>query len=104
MAERAKLVLDPVTWYRGMGDDESSLRRVADGRMCCLGFDCIRRGLRADDITDKAVPSDVPVLGADERAVFLRKLNGASHGLEQDIAGINDDDEIPVTRDGDVER
>lgn len=48
-------VIKKSRWYRGKGGVQSVLLRREDGKMCCLGFDCLRRGLNPKQI--EGVPS-----------------------------------------------
>lgn len=52
-----KLVIDREQWYRGRA--KGSLLRRVDGKMCCLGFDCLRRGLTAEEITCIGTPEEL---------------------------------------------
>jgi hypothetical protein len=54
------LVIERDRWLRG-DLRNSMLLRDADGKMCCLGFDCIRRGLRSDQIRNVYTPEDLLV-------------------------------------------
>lgn len=50
------LIIDRLTWLRGQG--RSQLRRVTDGKMCCLGFECIQlHALTEGQITGLATPA-----------------------------------------------
>lgn len=101
--EKVKLVLDPKTWYRGLGEAGSALY-TDDERMCCLGFECVRRGYEADVKRGYGLPSECE-LRIDDRMVFTQDTSGSeSICIESTIAGINDDISIPVTREGDLER
>ena len=51
-----KLVIDRLKWLRGSRHGISRLHRY-DGLMCCLGFECLRRGAEIDDIRDMASPA-----------------------------------------------
>lgn len=52
-----KFVIDRNQWLRGNGV-ESSLRRIDDGKMCCLGFYGLACGIPVDEIVDHGDPSD----------------------------------------------
>lgn len=54
-----KLVIDRARWLRGEGSGESYLLRESDGKMCCLGFYCLARGLTAEEIKGIKTPTDV---------------------------------------------
>lgn len=60
-----KLVIDRSKWYRGKGGEDSRLL-LADGQMCCLGFDLLRRGLQPQDIRGVGTPDQ---LNAEEDAL-----------------------------------
>lgn len=53
------LTIDRNMWLRGEGGERSKLLRPSDGKMCCLGFDALARGLSKDDIFDRSGPSAV---------------------------------------------
>lgn len=106
----AKLVLDPKRWLRGRlawrKDDgflekNSYLLRERDGRMCCLGFECVRRGLSESTIAGAGLPSEV--LSDRGSKAFLAEVPGGVD-LETCIAGINDDKVFAITRSGDLAR
>lgn len=49
------LIIDRMKWLRGIGGEQSKLLD-ANGRMCCLGFECRRLGLEKRDILGVVVP------------------------------------------------
>lgn len=53
MAE--KLVIDRTRWLRG--ESQGVLLRARDGKMCCLGFEAIRRGCTEDEIAGVTTPA-----------------------------------------------
>jgi hypothetical protein len=107
----ATLVLDPKRWLRGRlawatdcyGEKEkdSYLLRPSDRLMCCLGFECRRRGLSEKQIEGAGLPSSV--LPERSRAIFLEPARGGLD-VESSIASINDNLSIPLTRKGDLAR
>lgn len=56
-----KLIIDRQRWLRGEGPSKSCLLRAEDGKMCCLGFDLLRRGFTAEQITNVAGPESLGV-------------------------------------------
>jgi len=86
-------IIERSKWYRGKGGAESRLLRE-DGTMCCLGFDCIRRGIPEGELF--IAPSPKSLL----RSVYDPALEGlvkpAPSGLPMstdvvvEIIGIND--------------
>lgn len=44
------------TWLRGEGSTDSSLLRVKDGKMCCLGSICLQGGLTPSQIAHRTAP------------------------------------------------
>lgn len=55
-----KLTIDRSKWLRGEGAGDSYLLRERDGKMCCLGFWCLVKGLTAEQITGRTTPSQIP--------------------------------------------
>lgn len=106
----ATLVLDPKRWLRGPmpnkapgHDGGSFLLRPGDELMCCLGFECLRRGVKAKSMLATAIPSDLARIPGGKSA-FTVEVNGYGDTLEREIATINDTDEIPRSRKGDLAR
>lgn len=52
-----KLVIDRAKWLRGQGG--GSLLEPQSGKMCCLGFECLRLGFTENDISNKGYPSNI---------------------------------------------
>ena len=50
------LVIDRGRWLRGEGPKDSFLKRQRDGKMCCLGFEALRRGYTEEDIMGASGP------------------------------------------------
>jgi len=98
----ATLVLDPDTWLRGEGSIPSALLRPYDGKMCCLGFECLRRGADKRAIESVKIPSGVRHHKIKRRVFEAKEAPGLRR--EMAIAQINDDTGIPVTRAGDLKR
>ena len=71
-----KLIIDRTKWFRGQEFSESYLRRKEDGKMCCLGFECLLRGLSEAEITEIKMPSNVMAAHGIEK---FEKLNGLSN-------------------------
>ena len=69
-----KLVIDRTRWLRGEGPEESALLRPTDNKMCCLGFDALRRGLTSDEIKGVEAPKNYPLWnrGLSSRTIFLK--------------------------------
>jgi hypothetical protein len=108
----ATLVLNPKLWLRGRlawvsigerGPKElnSYLVRPSDSRMCCLGFECRRRGLSAKALAGFGLPSQV-LPATQIRPFLLLQSDGAD--LETGIARINDSTDLPLSRKGDLAR
>ena len=55
MAEKIKLTIDRQKWYRGKIQGSMLLRD--DGRMCCLGFACLAKGVPREQILHRGTPS-----------------------------------------------
>lgn len=51
-----KLVIDRSKWLRGEGSTNSQLRRLSDGKMCCLGFHALACGADKKLITGSTQP------------------------------------------------
>lgn len=58
MKKIRKLVIDCSRWIRGRKGGESKLLNE-NGNMCCLGFECLARGLTENDIRDRTRPCRV---------------------------------------------
>ena len=56
---KEKLIIDRSKWLRGEGPSRSYLLRAEDGKMCCLGFECLLRGQKEDDILLVKMPSAI---------------------------------------------
>lgn len=98
----ATLVLDPKRWRRGAG--WGSLLGF-DNKMCCLGFECIRRGLSESDIIDVDLPSGVKRrFGKGPFRTLVDDEYMDRREVEDIIAEINDDDCIETNREGDLAR
>jgi hypothetical protein len=54
-----KLVIDRSKWLRGEDGKDTSLLRLEDGKMCCLGFYCHALGFRAAELRDVPDPEDL---------------------------------------------
>lgn len=52
------LIIDRNKWLRGESAN-SYLLREDDGKMCCLGFESLRRGLSEEEITNVEAPQGV---------------------------------------------
>lgn len=52
------VTIDRKKWFRGDGGLKSSLR-LPGGKQCCLGFACRALGLKAKQILNRGMPSDV---------------------------------------------
>ena len=46
-------------WFRGEGDDDSKLRRIKDGKQCCLGFYLEACGVKLESLDDIASPMEL---------------------------------------------
>lgn len=52
------LIIDRNRWARGVSE-YAALLRPDNGKMCCLGFECLRRGFTEKEILDRGMPSDL---------------------------------------------
>ncbi len=51
------LIIKRSEWYRGHGSYESRLIRELDGLKCCLGFECLSRGIEYRNLIGRTIPS-----------------------------------------------
>lgn len=51
-----ELIIDRAKWFRGKGAYHSRLL-TSDGKMCCLGFECMARGYTEQQIKDVDAPT-----------------------------------------------
>lgn len=96
MARVTEFVIDRRHWYRGKGSNESCLLRVDDGQMCCLGFYSLACGLKREDIVDECMPNSLKDdLPGEMEWLIAEAGSGNPRHIEDIIAGINDDRELP---------
>lgn len=72
------------------------LRQHGTGKMCCLGFEMLRRGFTPKEITEKAMPYDVasePLKGLVRRDKELRR-GVANTAVCGSLAAINDNPDV----------
>jgi hypothetical protein len=68
-----KLIIDRGKWYRGQPEG-SALLREEDGKMCCLGFDCLRRGFTPDRLIGVMVPESIATALEEDNLTRLKGL------------------------------
>jgi hypothetical protein len=68
-----KLVIDRSRWLRGEGPSTSSMIRLRDEKMCCLGFFGLACGIERDRLLNRLVPT---ILQSPNWPVWLVDLGG----------------------------
>lgn len=80
------LFIDRSRWLRGDGNGQLLRRR--DGKMCCLGFECLRRGVSPDLIAGFDMPRELDV----DHKLLAGLIEGCGNDsrIARDLAGVND--------------
>lgn len=87
-----KLVIDRAKWLRGEGSKRSYLLRVADQKMCCLGFYGRQIGMTPVELMGYGTPihtdnEDWPSWLVERREAPMRSTHSATCGA---LMGLND--------------
>ena len=100
MTDAKRFVVDRSRWLRGRSEIPSQLHHPASGKMCCLGFVCVTRGVPVEHITNRSNPNSI-----DEES---RRLIGGllvdaddysnTPRLTWDAMSINDDESLNDSR------
>lgn len=84
-----EVVIDRTKWYRGRGSPDSKLMRMDDGKMCCLGFACLKLGATEDQITGEEYPEGTDIL---LRGLTIKEKGKLKNTIfSQQAAHVNDD-------------
>jgi len=83
-------VIKKSKWRRNIGQNNGLLLDPKTNKMCCLGFDAIRRGCKPRDIRNHGSPEEVNP----EKADFSGLVNRSRVNTEicRQLMRINDDD------------
>ncbi len=84
--------VDRATWLHGEGSNKSYLRRVEDGKMCCLGFMALACGLPEASILGEKV---LWRMHEDKYAMIPKALRDQAEPMNR-LMALND---VPLTED-----